>query len=118
MKVLALKRCDPKEVDRSRTGSLVHSADSFGCEVIVVTHIETFTGREPRYAKQERLLCRSTAQARKIAQLLREATFDEKSGQSPRNGLSLLGWECRHCRVFNCEERERREDCRSCGEKR
>lgn len=37
---------------------------------------------------------------------------------SPRAGLVLAGWRCRWCGIFNGEERELREDCRSCGRSR
>ena len=37
---------------------------------------------------------------------------------SPRAGLVLAGWRCRWCGVFNGEEKELREECRSCGRSR
>lgn len=37
---------------------------------------------------------------------------------APRAGLVLPGWRCRWCGVFNSEEKELREDCRSCGRSR
>lgn len=35
-----------------------------------------------------------------------------------QSGHRIKGWNCPACRVFNGEEKERRSECRSCGEKR
>lgn len=35
-----------------------------------------------------------------------------------RSGITLRGWRCGHCGLFNGEEKELREDCRGCGRAR
>lgn len=37
---------------------------------------------------------------------------------SPRSGITLAGWRCRWCGLFNSDEKELREECRGCGRAR
>ena len=72
-----MKRVTSDEVDLSRVGKLVHSADSYGREVILVSYIEGLQGDETRYARQYRIGCHTVGQARELARVLREALFNE-----------------------------------------
>jgi len=75
------RRADPRTEDRSRAGSLVHSAMASGRHVTVVAYIEGPQGDENRYAIESTITCRTSEQANEIARVLREAPPDGARGE-------------------------------------
>jgi hypothetical protein len=78
-----MKRVGPEEVDQSRDGSLVHAVSHSGRWVTVTVYIEGLVGSEPRYAHEERFVCRTVEQAAETARVLREAKWSDVKDGGP-----------------------------------
>lgn len=64
------------EVDRSRSGHLVHDCTSSGRCVRLIAYIEG-VGEHPRYEIESNIICRTQEQAAELARILREAKFEQ-----------------------------------------